>query len=762
VDEYEDQIKLLQQELDSKKVLQDLIFLNAKDVARQEVMAECHQRVEELCVQAEQDAERRAYHMRVQLTEMQERGYEWGGSDEDSNGECSPEPYQPRRGEYSPRSPLSYPPDTPADAIMYSPTLPPRPDDEAEEPGEMDLEMELGLDQAIGGGQTMYSPSLLPRSDDMDVSGDENAATASNASTVEQQALLPSAPSTPAQLAQPSQPPYVPSPSALPPSAPSPSAPPSAPPPSAGQGMEEVPEASDSSTLVLTLDSTLVNTLGPLASMQPLPSLASLVSNQPPRPPPTAPPMPFEGPPAPPVPLDGGLESPLDGGLPSFDDGLHFLNASTAEIIPAAMTAIVAAPELQTHNQVGQQAWLPPHPITPSIEYILIGDDPDSPNNLGMPGSPLLTRSPIRAISPFPPYQADANDQMVSPRTASPFSDSGTSEYHPDSDPHVMSDSSEDSSDMADSEDEAEAAELRRRAGAQSSFGARAVNQPSPPSVRVTRARAHLAQQAALPPVSPQASNIIHALLSPTHLDEEDRRVFDFCAFSDAGMQQIKEQSLPMQLAFNFDNVCVGRQEFNSLKSANRWLSDGVLKAYSKIIMLRNDRVCNDRMNRVVILDPQFSVRLAQADRDSHLSLVPWVTKQMTDQTTSFVLPTYFAMEKHWYSVIVEIDACKIWSVETIDNDHTFMIGRVKEFFNLYWSRISFGRPLRAWTVKQLTPPRSPRQFDTFNCGVFTCVIMDLYCIGIKFKNMKKFVNNRNIADIRKRMTLFMDGFNYK
>ena len=427
------------------------------------------------------------------------------------------------------------------------------------------------------------------------------------------------------------------------------------------------------------------------------------------------------------------------------------------------MTAIVAAPELQTHNQVSQQASLPPHPISPSIEYILIGDDPDSPNNLGMPGSPLLPRSPSRAISPFPSYQADANDQMASPRTASPFSDSGTSEYHPNSDPNVMSDSSEDnSSDMADLEDEGEAAELRRRASAQSSFGARVMNQPSPPSVRVTRARAHLAQQAALPPVSPQASNIIHTLLSPNHLSEADRRVFDFCAFSDAGMQQIKEQSLPMQLAFNFDNVCVGRQEFNSLKSVNRWLSDGVLKAYSKIIMLRNDRVCNDRMNRVVILDPQFSVRLAQADRDSHLSLVPWVTKQMTDQTTSFVLPTYFAMEKHWYSVIVEIDACKIWSVETIDNDHTFMIGRVKEFFNLYWSRISFGRPLRAWTVKQLTPPRSPRQFDTFNCGVFTCVIMDLYCIGIKFKNMKHFVNNRNIADIRKRMTLFMDGFNYK
>ena len=87
--EYEDKIKLLQQELNSKEVLQDLIFLNAKDVARQEVMAECHQQVEELCVQAEQDAERRAYHMHVQLTEMEERGYEWGGSDEDSNGECS-------------------------------------------------------------------------------------------------------------------------------------------------------------------------------------------------------------------------------------------------------------------------------------------------------------------------------------------------------------------------------------------------------------------------------------------------------------------------------------------------------------------------------------------------------------------------------------------------------------------------------------------------------------------------------------------------
>lgn len=737
--------------------MQDLIFLKAKDVARQEVMAECHQRVEELCVQAEQDVERRAYHMHVLRTEMEERGYEWGGSDEDSNGECSPEPYQPRRGEYSPRSPSSYPPYTSADAIMYSPTLPPRPYDEADEPGEM----ELGMDQAVGGDQTMYSPSLPPRSDEMDVSDDDNAATVSSASTVEQQAAPPSAPSTPVQHASPSQPPYVPSPSALPPSAPSPSAPPSAPPPSAGQGMEEVPEASDSSTLVSTLDSTLLNTLGPLASMQPLPSLASLVSNQPPRPPPTAPPMPFEGPPAPPVPLDGGL----DGGLPSFDDGLHLLNATTAEIIPAAMTAIVAAPELQTHNQVSQQA--PPHPITPSLGYILISDDPNSPNNLGMMGSPLLPRTPSRAMSPFVSYQADAHNQQDSPRTASPMQDSDTSdlEYQPGS--FVVSDGSDDnSSDMVDSDDEAEAAtELRRIASAQSSFGARAVNQPSPPSVRVTRSRAHLAalpRAAVLSPVSPQASNIIHTLLSPTHLNEADRRVFDFCAFSDADMQHIKEQSLPMQLAFNFDDASVDRREFLSLRRENQWLSDGVIKAYSKIITLRNDRVCNDRLNRVVILDPQFSVRLAQADRDSHLSLVPWVTKHMTDQTTSFLLPTYFSMEKHWYNVIVEIDACKIWSVETLDHDHTYMIRRVEEFFSLYWSRISHGRLLRAWTVKQLTPPRSPRQHDTFNCGVFACVIMDLYCVGIKFKNMKKFVNNRNINDIRKRMTLFMDGFNYR
>ncbi len=743
MDEYEDQIKRLQQELDSKEVLQDLIFLKAKDAARQEVMAEYHQRVEELCVQAEQDAEWRAYHMRVQRTEMTEAGYEWGGSDEDSNGECGPDPgYHPRRVVYSPRSPLSYPPNTPADEIMYSPTLPPRPDDEAEEPDGM----ELGMDQDIGGDQTIYSPSLRPRSDDMDVSGDEAAATASNASTVEQQALLPSAPPTPAQHASPSQPPYVPSPFFPSPSAPPPSAP-------AGQGLEEVPETPDSSTLVLTPDSTLVNTLGALASMQALPSLSSLVSNQPPRPPPTAPPAP------PPV--------PLDGGLPSFDDGIQLLNAVRAEIIPAAMTAIVAAPEHQTHNQVSQQ--IPPHPISPSIEYIVIGE-PDSPNNIGMWGSPLLPRTPDRAISPLPPYQADANDQMVSPRTASPFSDSGSSEYHPNSDAHVMSDSSGDNSSDAsdndsDSEDGAEAAaELRRRASAQSSFGTRVVNQPSPPNVRVTRARAHLAQQAAAapPPVSPQASNIIHTLLSPTHLSEADRMVFDFCAFSDPQMQHIKEQSAPMQLAFSFGDASVDRREFLSLKSEKRWLSDGVIKAYSKIIMLRNDRICNDSMNRVVILDPQFSVRLAQADLDSHLSLVPWVTRQMTNETTSFLLPTYYALEKHWYSVVVEIDTCKIWSVETIDKDHSYMLRCVKDFFSLYWSRISFGRPLRAWSVRQLAPPKSPKQHDSFNCGVFTCVIMDLYCVGIKFKNMKRFVNKRNIADIRKRMTLFMDGFNYR
>lgn len=735
MDEYEEQIKQLQRQLESKDILQDLIFLEAKTAVRQEMMAEHQQRLEEICLQAEQDEERRAYHVRVQQSEMAEAGYEWGGSDEDSNGECGSEG---GRGFFSPRSPLSHPPDTPMDEVLYSPSRQPW-SDYGEHGGDGDV---------IGGDQTMYSPSQSPRHDDnndMDASNDETVVAAASTPAEEQASAALSPPS--------------PLPSALSPSGLQPS-------PSAGQQMDVVPETPedfpglDVDSTLQSLHSNLHSALQHLDNMQALPPLASLTS----RPQPTAPQPTAPHPTAPPA--------PDDAGLPSFEQGGHLLDAETDILVPQAlipptMTAIVATPE-------NQRSTAPPTMQT--IDYFTISDSPPTTPRFG---SPLLPSSPAQSSSPAQTYlsfQPDSAHQMDSPRTASPpNSDMSDGDYQPDSDARVMSDTSAyNSSDAYDSEDE----DLQRSV-ARVQPTLQAANQPSPVSVRVTRNRARLANQAASAlavrggmagmgsdpvsgPVSPQASNIIHALLSPNHLNEADRQIFDYCAFSDRGMQHIKNQSAPMRLAFNFDEISVDHTEFRSLKVENRWLSDGVIKAYSKIIMLRNDRLANDSLNRVVIVDPLFSVRILQPDPNNHRGLIPWVKRLMTKETSSFAFPTYVTTEKHWYPVFVDIKDCKIRSVESLDRDHTHLVNCIKGFFDLYWSAICGGRRHRSWDVKQLMPPMSPEQTDDFNCGVFTCVVMDLYCVGIKFGNMKRLVNRRNITDIRKRMTLFMEGFNYR
>lgn len=707
-------------------------------------------------MQAEQDEERRAYHAHVLRSEMAEAGYEWGGSEEDSDGYAigrydyhmpstptSPPPISPQP-DYSPQS-ISPQPDYPPspDQCMYSPSQAPR---------DEEMEGEAEDDRA-------YSPSQPPRNESdaegMEFSGDEGDSTAAAGdSTAAAEASTAAAEASTAEQA--------------PPAAPSP-----IPARQDGDGMEdsEVPETPQSSPLVTPQPSSrlgserhirltqlasthldyntfpggidealdvMYNTspdlsglahpdplthLGPLLNMPPLPPLASLV----PCPPPTAP-SPTALPPT--TPSTPQVAQSPGAGLQFFEDAFgDRYTPMAAIVVPAVESAVVAAPAAIHPAALAQMAATA---IQPAVSFDVVADTP--------PESP-------RTLSPPPESQ-----QSLSEGGGDEESEYATSE-------------------AVDSDDEEE---LRYRAG----------NQPAASSAPVTRARAALALRAAThpagsqvvptltrsagarpfgtPTVAPRESSFRQTLLSPSHLSEVDRRVFDYCAFSDPDMLQIKYQSpLMQQTAFSFDESRISGPEFLTLKRENRWVSDGVIKGYSKIIMLRNDMLFKDNMNRVIILDPNFSVRIRQPDPvNHHRHLVAWVTRQMTSETAVFVLPM-FTDDRHWFTVIVDIKRGKIRSIETLDRDHTFVVTRIKDFFELYWPTIGGGRRRRRWSVRQLTPSKSPEQFDTFNCGVFCCAIMDLYCFGIKIANMKYLVNKHNIADIRKRIAIFMEGFNY-
>jgi Ulp1 family protease len=111
--------------------------------------------------------------------------------------------------------------------------------------------------------------------------------------------------------------------------------------------------------------------------------------------------------------------------------------------------------------------------------------------------------------------------------------------------------------------------------------------------------------------------------------------------------------------------------------------------------------------------------------------------------------------------VTVNIANGKVRSIDTLDRDHTSVVARILEFFVDHWKEIGGSRRLPRWRVKLLTPPKSPKQSDNNNCGIYACVIMDLYCGGIKIKNFKHIINERNIAEVRRRLGYFMTGFYY-
>ncbi len=177
--------------------------------------------------------------------------------------------------------------------------------------------------------------------------------------------------------------------------------------------------------------------------------------------------------------------------------------------------------------------------------------------------------------------------------------------------------------------------------------------------------------------------------------------------------------------------------------------------------MLRNRLMHKDEENRIVVLSSQFCVRLAQRNQNKYRSLVRWVTKQRTPLTYAYVIPVP-SKGSHWSLVIVDISTGKIRSVDSMHNDHSEIVERIKLFFQFHWNAIGFGDKPPKWNVKLLVPPAAPAQHDTVNCGVSACAVLDLYCIGISLRSMREYINHRNIGDIRRRMILFMDGFHYK
>jgi Ulp1 family protease len=190
------------------------------------------------------------------------------------------------------------------------------------------------------------------------------------------------------------------------------------------------------------------------------------------------------------------------------------------------------------------------------------------------------------------------------------------------------------------------------------------------------------------------------------------------------------------------------------------WICDNTIQAFGKLVMDCDNHRSPGIVNRVVVVDPQYTAKLAmeRGDTRNH-ALVNMMAQHKTPSTRQYFFPTN-AEKTHWFLIVADIKNGKITGMETHKTNRMDALFKVRNILNNNWDALGNG-PKPVWKLKMKMPPTMPLQRDSVNCGIYTCAFMDLIAAGVTYSALKSLVFNRNINYIRDRFTWFMDGFNY-
>ena len=233
-----------------------------------------------------------------------------------------------------------------------------------------------------------------------------------------------------------------------------------------------------------------------------------------------------------------------------------------------------------------------------------------------------------------------------------------------------------------------------------------------------------------------------------------------YSLLSDNQLAYLKEQS-PANPAnfFNFKGIIMTFKEGTTL-DRREWICDNTIIAFGKLVMECENHRTPGIVNRVVVVDPQYTAKLAmERGNTRNRGLVNMMAQHKTPSTRQYFLPTN-GDKTHWFLIVADIKNGKITGMETFKTNRMGALIKVKKILDDNWDVLGNG-PKPVWKLTMKMPPTMPQQKDSVNCGIYTCAFMDLIAAGVTYSALKTLVCNRNIKYIRGRFTRFMDGFNY-
>jgi hypothetical protein len=233
-----------------------------------------------------------------------------------------------------------------------------------------------------------------------------------------------------------------------------------------------------------------------------------------------------------------------------------------------------------------------------------------------------------------------------------------------------------------------------------------------------------------------------------------------YSLLSDSYLVYLKEQSpVNSKHFFNLEGTLVSFKEGNAL-ATSKWICDNVILAFGKLVMECDNRKSPGIVNRVVVVDPQYTAKLAmERGNTRNHGLVGMMAQHKTPSTQQYFFPTN-ADNVHWFLIVADIKKGKITGMETFNTNRMDALIKVKNILNNNWEALGNG-PKPVWKLKMKLPPAMPLQRDSVNCGIYTCALMDLIAAGVTYSRLKTLVFNRNINYIRSHFAKFMSGFNH-
>jgi hypothetical protein len=240
-------------------------------------------------------------------------------------------------------------------------------------------------------------------------------------------------------------------------------------------------------------------------------------------------------------------------------------------------------------------------------------------------------------------------------------------------------------------------------------------------------------------------------------LDISDR----YGIFACEKLRLFKNSSKPLsdKLFCLVEGIGMSKKDGKRFYKPTGWLNDCMVYAFGKLVMFRCNMEREDKINRVVVVDTQYTALMKSYNYNYKARAVVDLLHCRTDDTELFFFPSNLG-NRHWFCAFADIVKGVICGIETFGAKHGVYLRRIKFLLDANWDLIGGSRPCPVWKVHMYLPPKMPMQKDTFNCGVYVCVFMDLIAAGVCPSALKSIVGHHNIASIRQRIAAFMDGFN--